>query len=144
MYICCCMYVIYFFFSSRRRHTRCALVTGVQTCALPISLASACAAAAGCGTAHRGLAAVGFARLLEHLGDEALAPVLRGAGTDAELVVAAVGHGCVPCQCQHVRSFESRGHAWIGAGFTPPPARRHHPSAPPHPPSHTALPPAPA
>src|SRR3546814_9874427 len=28
----------YVFFSSRRRHTRCALVTGVQTCALPISL----------------------------------------------------------------------------------------------------------
>src|SRR3546814_1709363 len=28
----CCL-----FFSSRRRHTRCALVTGVQTCALPIS-----------------------------------------------------------------------------------------------------------
>src|SRR3546814_6459304 len=28
---------IFFFFSSRRRHTRCALVTGVQTCALPIS-----------------------------------------------------------------------------------------------------------
>src|SRR3546814_3639276 len=27
---------ICFFFSSRRRHTRCALVTGVQTCALPI------------------------------------------------------------------------------------------------------------
>src|SRR3546814_15420364 len=30
---------IAFFFSSRRRHTRCALVTGVQTCALPISSA---------------------------------------------------------------------------------------------------------
>src|SRR3546814_6121272 len=29
-----CYYL--FFFSSRRRHTRCALVTGVQTCALPI------------------------------------------------------------------------------------------------------------
>src|SRR3546814_7167697 len=27
-----------FFFSIRRRHTRCALVTGVQTCALPIYL----------------------------------------------------------------------------------------------------------
>src|SRR3546814_15958101 len=27
-----------FFFASRRRHTRCALVTGVQTCALPIFL----------------------------------------------------------------------------------------------------------
>src|SRR3546814_4620207 len=30
--VCC----LFFFFSSRRRHTRCALVTGVQTCALPI------------------------------------------------------------------------------------------------------------
>src|SRR3546814_8498221 len=28
--------VVFFSFSSRRRHTRCALVTGVQTCALPI------------------------------------------------------------------------------------------------------------
>src|SRR3546814_9625156 len=32
-----CVGLCYFFFSSRRRHTRCALVTGVQTCALPIS-----------------------------------------------------------------------------------------------------------
>src|SRR3546814_4268740 len=30
------MFIVFFFFSSRRRHTRCALVTGVQTCALPI------------------------------------------------------------------------------------------------------------
>src|SRR3546814_10571150 len=36
--ICCCvcLFLLVFFFSSRRRHTRCALVTGVQTCALPI------------------------------------------------------------------------------------------------------------
>src|SRR3546814_2047845 len=34
--VCSCN-LINFFFSSRRRHTRCALVTGVQTCALPIS-----------------------------------------------------------------------------------------------------------
>src|SRR3546814_1238971 len=33
-----CVLCFWFFFSSRRRHTRCALVTGVQTCALPISL----------------------------------------------------------------------------------------------------------
>src|SRR3546814_2712131 len=33
----CTMFFCSFFFSSRRRHTRCALVTGVQTCALPIS-----------------------------------------------------------------------------------------------------------
>src|SRR3546814_14282676 len=32
------MLLFSFFFSSRRRHTRCALVTGVQTCALPISI----------------------------------------------------------------------------------------------------------
>src|SRR3546814_4110179 len=32
------MFVLVFLFSSRRRHTRCALVTGVQTCALPIYL----------------------------------------------------------------------------------------------------------
>src|SRR3546814_9221908 len=48
-----------FFFSSRRRHTRCALVTGVQTCALPIStffgikghnysISSACSTSAHC------------------------------------------------------------------------------------------------
>src|SRR3546814_6513220 len=43
-----CVYLSYFdmffffvfFFSSRRRHTRCALVTGVQTCALPICLSN--------------------------------------------------------------------------------------------------------
>src|SRR3546814_8506882 len=49
LFMCCLLeltYVYYcvvvfpcgfLFFSSRRRHTRCALVTGVQTCALPIS-----------------------------------------------------------------------------------------------------------
>src|SRR3546814_1136479 len=45
MYLCFCLFVfvsffVLFFFSSRRRHTRCALVTGVQTCALPISCLS--------------------------------------------------------------------------------------------------------
>src|SRR3546814_8829755 len=34
--MCCWGGCYVFFFSSRRRHTRCALVTGVQTCALPI------------------------------------------------------------------------------------------------------------
>src|SRR3546814_13211787 len=34
----CVFFFLFFFFSSRRRHTRCALVTGVQTCALPITL----------------------------------------------------------------------------------------------------------
>src|SRR3546814_2970795 len=39
IYYCSFILVFFFFFfSSRRRHTRCALVTGVQTCALPICL----------------------------------------------------------------------------------------------------------
>src|SRR3546814_4882234 len=40
-YLVICIVSWFFFFSSRRRHTRCALVTGVQTCALPISPADA-------------------------------------------------------------------------------------------------------
>src|SRR3546814_5764595 len=39
LHLCCS----FFCFSSRRRHTRCALVTGVQTCALPICI-ECCAA----------------------------------------------------------------------------------------------------
>src|SRR3546814_3501378 len=35
-----CVSVLFFFFPIRRRHTSCALVTGVQTFALPISLYS--------------------------------------------------------------------------------------------------------
>src|SRR3546814_10113657 len=53
--VCCAVCVlhivlvsfVFFFFSSRRRHTRCALVTGVQTCALPIC-------ARMCGSPRRG------------------------------------------------------------------------------------------
>src|SRR3546814_10532837 len=37
MCLCLNLCVLVCFFSSRRRHTRCALVTGVQTCALPIA-----------------------------------------------------------------------------------------------------------
>src|SRR3546814_611647 len=36
--LCCFVVLFVVFFSSRRRHTICALVTGVQTCALPISV----------------------------------------------------------------------------------------------------------
>src|SRR3546814_5431592 len=55
---CVALYIIvcvFFFFSSRRRHTRCALVTGVQTCALPIFPAR-------CGGPDPSTAAAGRAR----------------------------------------------------------------------------------
>src|SRR3546814_10367936 len=45
-YVYLILIFIIFFFSSRRRHTRCALVTGVQTCALPISVHCASPASA--------------------------------------------------------------------------------------------------
>src|SRR3546814_7466497 len=45
--------VYYFFFSSRRRHTRCALVTGVQTCALPICIRGRRANPGQVGLVHR-------------------------------------------------------------------------------------------
>src|SRR3546814_11015451 len=52
-----------FFFSSRRRHTSCALVTGVQTCALPIFLSRpARAHAAACGGAGEDAVFAGRAR----------------------------------------------------------------------------------
>src|SRR3546814_8759834 len=49
---------MFFFFSSRRRHTRCALVTGVQTCALPI-----CFRCFGCSSSGRFLKAFGNVRV---------------------------------------------------------------------------------
>src|SRR3546814_3256857 len=52
MFIC----VAFFFFPSRRRHTRCALVTGVQTCALPISPAGIAEARADVARRFPGLA----------------------------------------------------------------------------------------
>src|SRR3546814_1387968 len=44
---------LFFFFSSRRRHTRCALVTGVQTCALPISKSESLSLSLGVESATR-------------------------------------------------------------------------------------------
>src|SRR3546814_3011304 len=42
--VSCVVYFYLCFFSIRRRHTRCALVTGVQTCSLPISQIERCVA----------------------------------------------------------------------------------------------------
>src|SRR3546814_5920833 len=54
MFLLCVLVLCFFFFSSRRRHTRCALVTGVQTWALPISARREGAAAAVCGDRFEG------------------------------------------------------------------------------------------
>src|SRR3546814_7798656 len=89
-----------FFFASRRRHTRCALVTGVQTCALPIlsvsqgaigdnALARACRAAneghgiRDCECNVEGLAARSARDRRRH------PPACRGDGADAVAIAGA-------------------------------------------------------
>ena len=70
----------FFFFSSRRRHTRCADVTGVQTCALPIltvSLLTSC-------DTSRSIGSIRTVIMAEHLlGRQALPALLlqRGMAT---------------------------------------------------------------
>src|SRR3546814_17828549 len=85
-----CFYLyVFFVFSSRRRHTRCALVTGVQTCALPIS------ADHGGGGKRSEVAAVeAVADLAIHqeqlaLGDDAAAP------PDGQRIAATIAIECI-------------------------------------------------
>src|SRR3546814_8594266 len=64
---------LFVFFSSRRRHTRCALVTGVQTCALPI-----CTDVYALGANTQGIATLQMLNILEHFD-------LKGAGFQSPL-----------------------------------------------------------
>src|SRR3546814_1422537 len=87
----CWFFLFYlFFFSSRRRHTRCALVTGVQTCALPIY-------------------AVDLAGGLRNLWDiYCLLDGVDGAALEAR----AARHGLLP----HVRQARRLANAFYGEG----------------------------
>src|SRR3546814_19852173 len=132
------MYVL-FFFSSRRRHTRCALVTGVQTCALPISekpnliLVPACP----CASRSAGLSEHCPGRCRESgTGGSPMKPVnslLSSYGTTVFEVMSrlAIEHGAItPAQ-----GFpDARGtDMWLEAAAKP---RYHHPY--PDPPRFTA------
>src|SRR3546814_3758961 len=79
---------VFFFFSSRRRHTRCALVTGVQTCALPISVVAGLqpdAAVRLVAPAGNGGAACADAAFGTQLGGIGVAQGRRGMGRGAAL-----------------------------------------------------------
>src|SRR3546814_15830237 len=81
------------FFASRRRHTRCALVTGGQTCALPISAAAldrAIAAAGSGGLVLGGEQQAALAHVAER-GDLALVLGYAGTGKSAMLGIARDG-----------------------------------------------------
>src|SRR3546814_1649752 len=88
LYLC----VVFFFFSSRRRHTRCALVTGVQTCALPISLP----AAAGRPNGRRHLLLLAWT-LPPHISGGVYRPnsVLQAAAAQGRSEERRVGKECV-------------------------------------------------
>src|SRR3546814_4942148 len=81
-----CQLFISFFFSSRRRHTICALVTGVQTCALPILP----------------FALPVVRRAVEKLGGK---PVLRGG--DSAPYVTVDGHFILDCAFRRIETPES-------------------------------------
>src|SRR3546814_16245731 len=86
------MNVLLFFFSSRRRHTRCALVTGVQTCALPICMAASALAGGvpdGTGLCERSAVFSGVARADHPEGR------IGAAGELGQVVAETEGHG--PC-----------------------------------------------
>src|SRR3546814_8673334 len=94
---------VLFCFSSRRGHTRCALVTGVQTCALPISFAMA---AFLCGmnaqeTVALTRAMTASGRRLDWRPFDLTGPVLDkhstgGVGDKVSLVLAPILAACAP------------------------------------------------
>src|SRR3546814_16673703 len=96
----CCHVFMLFFFSSRRRHTRCALVTGVQTCALPIYLIRQADANPDVGIIGAEPFLSGVGRLLSYL-DERPRPNVRVHADDVRPVLdrrseeRRVGKECV-------------------------------------------------
>src|SRR3546814_10683912 len=97
-----------FFFSSRRRHTRCALVTGVQTCALPILFAPVAPADGVAETPRLALDLVGREG---RKGGFAAAPQRLEAPVVGKTVVGKIGHRTSPAPS---RSEERRvGQEWV-------------------------------
>src|SRR3546814_2885349 len=90
--MCFCCFL--FFFSSRRRHTRCALVTGVQTCALPIYLFRGYADTVDPAGARRAGGGGGVHLDVQDLFDGGVADRLRG-GEPGRSEERRVGKECV-------------------------------------------------
>src|SRR3546814_1942957 len=85
-----------FCFSSRRRHTSCALVTGVQTCALPISTTSLadlgdCDLVIEAATEKEAVKREIFKSLIPHLRDDALLATNTSSISITRLAAAKIG-----------------------------------------------------
>src|SRR3546814_13356598 len=94
--------MLFFCFSSRRRHTRCALVTGVQTCALPICVSRRRPSTHHC---RRGACPCGIHGLLA-----AIAPAQPSASVVTLGLVPRVHSAAAPSLSGGVRSLLR---AWI-------------------------------
>src|SRR3546814_16216633 len=106
--------MFFFFFSSRRRHTRCALVTGVQTCALPIF---------GADRTDQDFTAIGQADLLvprgkaiagAHAGKIASMTLKNPRRREERVFGTRVAH--CPANPQHRGFAESRTRSMAGSG----------------------------
>src|SRR3546814_3135993 len=100
-------YVFFFFFSSRRRHTRCALVTGVQTCALPISRARRAktkAIASATASTQNGAQCPATALVHGHM------PVARPCASGIAIVTAAASHSSSRAALAGVRTAAHAAH----------------------------------
>src|SRR3546814_6212616 len=111
-------------FSSRRRHTRCALVTGVQTCALPISLTYGIAATALAAdqaghpnALSRWIAPLGVLTygiymlhpIIRSLGY----PLMMAAGFESNLAITICGLFVLPAAYLSYVWFENPARRWI-------------------------------
>src|SRR3546814_7130570 len=99
----CSVSGFFVFFSSRRRHTRCALVTGVQTCALPI-----CHQRRGIeqeATVHMGPSATAMERRAEH-------QAMRE-GRAYEPVTMVGQHNAGVIEQRGLRQYIERGTEWL-------------------------------
>src|SRR3546814_10616558 len=110
--------IICFFFSSRRRHTRCALVTGVQTCALPIchSVGLLCAGQESWMGSPTWLL-------------QRTSPVKACSGDQTPNVAARRGSVTKRSRCFHPRDSLLRRHGWTASRDRTPDIRVRSPSA---------------
>src|SRR3546814_7575008 len=91
---------MFFFCSSRRRHTRCALVTGVQTCALPIyKLIQFAATEAAFGEALRRGQDIAVADVVKHVKEAVALGLIRDTDPDV------VAHAMVGVSAHLTRTF---------------------------------------